>query len=443
MNLRKLLSCGALSLLFAIAPLPSHAVRAEVATPVVAVQGEQDMLSWTEWTLTSRSYAGLEKAPILLFSDTQLHASVGLNSIFGGYMVDGMKIFVNPLASTKMAGPKPEMQAESLYSKALQSVKSFELSESGERLTLHGDLTLVFHSTNSMATKINALAWTEWTLTSPTYNGLENAPILKFTEDRLNASVGLNSISGGYATDAQKISVEPMISTMMAGPKPLMEAESAYSKALQSAHCFEISENGERLTLQGDQTLIFRLVKRTSEGFVPTESKIINVAPQLGPAMDGDKSPHYLQLEDLSEDVSWGHFTEPQITDFDFVPGYRYQLRVVVERNAHTDEKRLRLIEVFSKHWMRTTELGANDKILVVAPTKVDCVGAAEMKCLQVREAGGEWMNLRTPIDGFQFQDGWRYLLQVTVTDVKNPPVDGSHLRYELVRVLDKMPVTY
>ncbi len=289
----------------------------------------------------------------------------------------------------------------------------------------------------------NALEWTEWDLTSPDYAGLEKRPILRFTDSQINASVGLNSIFGGYDAGKQKLKVKALASTMMAGPQPLMKAETQYSKALEGAQSFELSKNGEKLTVRGAQTLVFRLTARTAQGFVAKESKIINVSPQLGPEMDGDKNPIYLQLEDLSTDISWGRFTEAKIEGFNFVPGFRYQLRVVIERNNRDGEKRLRLLEIFSQQWMRTAQLGASDKIFEVAPTKVDCVGVGKMKCLQVREAGGKWMNFHSPIEGFDFQEGWRYRLQVAVAKVNNPPADGSSLRYSLVRILDKMPVTY
>ena len=287
----------------------------------------------------------------------------------------------------------------------------------------------------------NVLAWTEWELTAPTYAGLEKPPFLKFTDTRLSASVGLNSISGAYTLEEKKIAVKPLISTRMAGPEPLMKAEDQYGKALQSAQSFEVSADGQSLTLRGDQALSFRLTGRTAQGFVPTETKIINVAPQLGPELDGDKTPNFLQLEDLSEGTSWGRFSEAKIVGFEFVPGYRYQMRVVVERDARSGEKRLRLLEIFSQQWMKTAKLEANHKIMEVAPTKVDCMGVAPMKCLQVRETGGQWTTFHAPIKGFDFQEGWRYRLQVAVTKVENPPADTSNLTYMLVRLLDKLPV--
>ena len=191
----------------------------------------------------------------------------------------------------------------------------------------------------------NPLAWTEWQLLSPSYEGLTKPPFLKFSDKRLSASVGLNGMSAGYVVNGSQIKVEPMISTMMAGPEPLMKAENLYAQALQNAQSFALSNGGTALTLSGTTTLSFKLTRKTPDAFVVSETKTVRVAPQLGPQMDGDQTPKYLQLEDLSEGVSWGRFTEAKIEGFTFVPGVSSVLKVAVERNERTQEKRLRLIE--------------------------------------------------------------------------------------------------
>jgi|GEM_PF-372130 len=400
-------------------------------------------LANTQWEVDSPVYRGLSKRPTLNITEKSLGPSVGLNAIGGGYTVKGNTIKVERMVSTMMAGSPEVMSAERALIKAIEEARTFELSPDGQRLTLRGSSTLVLRRTGSTQTVANPLAWTEWELTSLTYRGLAKPPTLKISDKGLSPSVGLNLVNGGYTVKGNTIQVESLISTMMAGPQEIMEAERAFNKGVQDAKTFELTQNGQRLTLRGSSTLVFRRTGTTAQGFVPAETKIINVAPQLGPEMDGDKSPNYLQLEDLSEGVSWGKFTERKIEGFDFVPGYRYQMRVVVERDQRSGEKRLRALEVFSQQWMRTATLEPTHKILEVAPTLVDCLGVAPRKCLKVREAGGQWQNFYAPIEGFKFEDGWRYRLQVAVTPVKNPPADGSSLRYQLVRVLDKMPVIY
>ncbi len=425
-----------------------------------------DALASTQWNLTSPAYAGLEKQPVLRFEDGRANASVGLNQIGGAYQTNGKNISFGSLLSTRMAGSPAQMAAESRYARALATIRTFEVSRDGKILSLRGAEVLTFERAGQ--TMNNPLASTQWQLAEPTYAGAAKTPTLTFEKDSLGATVGLNGMGAGYKVEGNEIKLEQFISTMMAGPPALMDAENAYKKALGAVRTFEIAPDGKTLTLRGDTTLKFisqsALPQGTmpqgavtqsavpqspvtqgavTQGFVATETKIISVDPQLGPEFVGDKTPKYLQLEDLSEGANWGRFTLARILGFEHQPGNRYQLRVQVERDAQTDAEQLRLLEVFSQQYVAAAPLGADDKVLEVAPTKVDCVGVAPMKCLQVREVGGQWRNFYSPIEGFDFVEGSRYRLQVKVSQIANPPADGSSLRYQLVRVLDKMPVTY
>ena len=435
------LFCGgalALSLCFA----PARAAEPTQGAPTLAAPTKlANVLAATRWQLTSPVYAGLQNKPTLRFDNASLGASVGLNLIGGGYQIDGTTIKVSPLRSTRKAGPPALMRAETQYSRALQNVRTFELSRDGQTLTLRGQQTLTFQRANAAQT--NPLAGTKWQLTAPVYAGAKEKPTLNLSDDNLGASVGLNVMGASYKIVGSNLKLEQFIGTLMAGPPELMRAEDAYKKALTSVRSYQIAPDGQTLTLRGDQVLTFARVGQTKAGFVATATKIINVAPVLGPQPGGDKTPKYLQLEDLSVGENRGRFTAPEILGFDFQPGNRYQLRVQIERDAQTDAERLRLLEVFSQRYVATAKLGADDVILEVAPTKADCVGVAPMKCLLVRQNGGDWRNFYAPIEGFDWVEGSRYRLQVKVSKIANPPADASSIRYQLVRVLDKMPVTY
>lgn len=81
--------------------------------------------------------------------------------------------------------------------------------------------------------------------------------------------------------------------------------------------------------------------------------------------------------------------------------------------------------------------------VIEVAPVTVDCVGVAPMKCLQYREKGStDWLNYYGAIEGFEFQEGYRYTLRIAEYKVENPPADASSLRWVLEQVLERQPVT-
>lgn len=436
---RTLICGGALLLTLNVAQAVS-AADAPQNMPPMTQPITANPLAGTQWELVSPTYKELKDAPFLRFENDSLGAGVGLNAIGGSYTISSKSLKIGPLISTKMAGPPALMKAENRYSKELAGVKNFEISPDGQTLILKGKKTLKYRAATQRS---NQLDFTQWKLTSPTYPGLKNAPFLKFTDERMSASVGLNSLAGSFKASNGKLEVSSLLSTQMAGTPELMSAEDQYAKSLAGARTYELSEDGKTLILRGASELTFESNGVMPQGYVADGIKIINVAPQLGAQMDGDKAPKYLQLEDLTQGVSWGRFTEAKIEGFDFVPGNRYQVRVQVERDARTGEKRLRLLDIISQSYMGKVELGANDVIWEVAPVKVDCMGVAPMKCLQVREVGGQWMNFSSPIEGFDFVEGFRYKLIVMQTKIENPPADASSIRYQLVQLLDKMPVTY
>lgn len=73
----------------------------------------------------------------------------------------------------------------------------------------------------------------------------------------------------------------------------------------------------------------------------------------------------------------------------------------------------------------------------VIADAMVDCVGVAPQRCLRVRRADeAEFKLFYSNIEGFSFQEGTRYELEVEVIPVENPPADAASERYKLVRQL-------
>lgn len=85
----------------------------------------------------------------------------------------------------------------------------------------------------------------------------------------------------------------------------------------------------------------------------------------------------------------------------------------------------------------------AETKTIHVGANLVDCVGVAPQKCMMVKESpSSEWTYFYGDIKGFDFEAGHEYQLQVTITDVDNPPSDASSLEYELITILSKHKVS-
>jgi hypothetical protein len=87
-----------------------------------------------------------------------------------------------------------------------------------------------------------------------------------------------------------------------------------------------------------------------------------------------------------------------------------------------------------------TVEEGKDEaRTLYVAHFRVDCVGVAPMKCLQVRDTPeAEWRMFYDQIQGFDYEEGYDYELRVRTEQVDNPPADASSIRWILEEVVSK-----
>lgn len=80
-----------------------------------------------------------------------------------------------------------------------------------------------------------------------------------------------------------------------------------------------------------------------------------------------------------------------------------------------------------------------NTKTFYVDSSLADCVGVAPMKCMKVKEnPNDDWQLFYNSIQGFEYQPGFTYTLQVKQFDVPNPPADAPSIRYELVEIIEK-----
>jgi len=83
------------------------------------------------------------------------------------------------------------------------------------------------------------------------------------------------------------------------------------------------------------------------------------------------------------------------------------------------------------------TTPGAVRMTIEVDAHRVPCTGEARTRCLRVRvPPDTTWRTWYDPIEGFTFEDGFRWRLEVERRDVPRPPADGSSVAYWLVRVV-------
>jgi len=113
-------------------------------------------LEGTSWKLTGWSVSSQDPNDFTItaeFKDGRIGGTSAVNSYGGPYTTGGDGSFsVGELASTMMAGPEPDMQAETTYMALLAAAKEFRVD--GETLTLldgDGGESLIYAATSGAA----------------------------------------------------------------------------------------------------------------------------------------------------------------------------------------------------------------------------------------------------------------------------------------------------
>jgi hypothetical protein len=90
-----------------------------------------------------------------------------------------------------------------------------------------------------------------------------------------------------------------------------------------------------------------------------------------------------------------------------------------------------------------SSSTGSGDEVvrMWIEPELAECTGVGPMECMQVSYTdGGETELFYSTIEGFEYEEGTSYVIDVKVTEVATPPADGSSLAYSLVGVVSETP---
>jgi len=106
-----------------------------------------------------------------------------------------------------------------------------------------------------------ALEGVEWGLTGSSVSStdLGQAGItITFDGTRLSGFSGVNQYGGSYTAGTDgALEIGTINATLMAGPEPLMKAESAYLKLLEGCDSFQVADGVLTLSTGGNETLIY------------------------------------------------------------------------------------------------------------------------------------------------------------------------------------------
>jgi heat shock protein HslJ len=185
-------------------------------------------------------------------TDGKVGGSSGCNQYSGTYKISGDKIQIStPLASTMMACAPELMDQETAYLKALGEAKTFSVV--GDQLTLKdaSDKNLLVFKAQSQD-----LAGTSWEVIG--YNNGKQAVTSVLigttmtadfgTDGTLSGTSGCNTYKGTYAVTGNQITIGPLATTRMVCPQEIMDQETLYLAALQTAATYRIE--GTRMELR-------------------------------------------------------------------------------------------------------------------------------------------------------------------------------------------------
>lgn len=80
--------------------------------------------------------------------------------------------------------------------------------------------------------------------------------------------------------------------------------------------------------------------------------------------------------------------------------------------------------------------------IMQIKSERADCVGVGAQKCYWVKYQGeDQWQLFYEQIEGFDFEEGYQYVLKVKRTQKKHVPTDASAYVYRLIKTISKEKV--
>ena len=185
------------------------------------------------------------------FEKGNVHGTTGCNNYEAPYEAKGDKLTVGVTATTMKMCPAPIMDQESAYLAAIQSAATYKIAD--------GTLAIA----NAKGAVLTYKAETPVSLTSGTwvmtgYNNGKQAvvsalPDVEVTaifgaDGQLSGSAGCNTYNAPYTVDGNKIKIGMAITTMMACEQPIMDQESQYLAAIQTAAVYKIE--GSKLELR-------------------------------------------------------------------------------------------------------------------------------------------------------------------------------------------------
>ena len=199
----------------------------------------------------------------LSFTDGQLGASAGCNTMGGAYRVEDGRLIVEGGGMTEMGCDEERHAQDDWLFGFIGSQPS--LAQEGDKLTLTSGETVIALQDSEVAEPDLPLTGTTWTVDSIiTGDAVSSVPngataTLVFTDDgRLEVDNGCNSGGGTYEVTDGTLRVGELMTTLRACDAPAAQLESAVMSVLNAEEIEYAIDAGSLTLMAGDQGLGLR-----------------------------------------------------------------------------------------------------------------------------------------------------------------------------------------
>lgn len=224
-----------------------------------------DSQTWVLVKIKNKSVPKDSKAFITInTAEKRLGGNGGCNHLFGTVEINGNRIKISEVGSTKMFCTEAGvMMRENELMNYLE--KSTRYVQTGRTLSLYAgrSLLLKFKAKDKVSSgDVMNLDEKKWMLTAIESKALPNTPKIPYfvfnkTSGKFTGNFGCNSGSGKYETNGEKILFKDIIQTEMACGEPAASIERQFTDALSKANRFKMEEG--KLLIFFDEKLLLTL----------------------------------------------------------------------------------------------------------------------------------------------------------------------------------------
>lgn len=99
----------------------------------------------------------------------------------------------------------------------------------------------------------------------------------------------------------------------------------------------------------------------------------------------------------------------------------------------------LKISVLFLVFFSCTSEQEIQKKTILVASKQVDCTGVGPQKCMLIKEhATQNWEYFYDTIEGFNYEEGFEYVLNISEKEISPVPADASSIQTILIEIISK-----